>query len=455
MPRVNLRAAGVFGRAVEPRHGRCAEPGVESIHPRVDPGGADGVHPCVGDGEAFRPYSFLVSSKARSLPHPTEVEGAPVDAATYRWMRPLAVVAIGFVVTGAFQTHPGPGAQGQHLAVSVALIVFAVATIGVVRLPDAAPKLQLPLLIIAVASAVTLVGLQPTAPGFLGVFPAVSAAALRLPARSGAVVAGIAIAALAVAWALFGHHPVAGVVLNEFGVAAFYLLATFARRYREANEQSQRLIVELEQTRAAQAQAAALAERQRLAREMHDVLAHLLSGLVLNLEGARLIAERGDADPKVAEAIGRAHRLAKTGLEEARRAIGMLRDDALPGPRRLAELAAEFEGDSGIACTFAVSGDEHDIGSDGSLTFYRVAQEALTNIRKHAYPDRVEVRLAYEPADARLTIEDFETDNRRPPPGDGTGYGLTGMRERAELLGGTLTAGPTADGFRVDLWVPA
>jgi signal transduction histidine kinase len=286
------------------------------------------------------------------------------------------------------------------------------------------------------------------------VFPAVAAAALRLPAASSAAVAGTAVAALAVAWALGGHRPVAGAVLNEFGVAAFYLLATFARRFREANEHAQRLIVELEESRDAQAHAAALGERQRLAREMHDVLAHSLSGLVLNLEGARLVAERGEADPKITDAIGRAHRLAKTGLEEARRAIGLLRDDALPGPQRLAELAADFENDSGIDCTFTVSGDERMLGSDSNLTFFRVAQEALTNIRKHACPDRVEMRVAYDSEGTRLTIEDFQTDGHRPPPGDGTGYGLTGMRERAALLGGTLTAGPTIEGFRVELWVP-
>jgi signal transduction histidine kinase len=369
-------------------------------------------------------------------------------------MRPLAVAAVAVVVTTAFQTHPAPGAHGQHLAVSVALVVFAAGTIAVVRLRVAGPEAQLPLLIVVVLSAAALVGVQPNGPGFLGVFPAVSAAALRLPALSGAAVAGVAVAALAVAWALGGHRPVAGIILNEFGVVAFYLVASFARRFREANEHLQRLIVELEQTRAAQAQAAALGERQRLAREMHDVLAHSLSGLVLNLEGARLIAERGEADTRVADAIRRAQRLAKTGLEEARRAIGMLRDDALPGPQRLAELAAEFEGDTGVPCTFAADGHERDLSSDGRLTLYRVAQEALTNIRKHAGPDRVEVRLAYEPAGARLTVEDFQTHDDRPPPGDGTGYGLTGMRERADLLGGTLTAGPTGQGFRVELWVP-
>lgn len=383
-------------------------------------------------------------------------DAAGLDPPTYRWMRPLAIVAIGVVVTIAFQTDPAPGARGQHLAVSAALIVFAAATIAMVRLPLAPPAVQLPLMVAAVLSAAALVGLQPDGSGFLGVFPAVSAAALRLPARSGAAVTGLAVAALAVAWTLSGSHAVVGVVLNEFGVLAFYLLATFARRFREANARAQLLIVELEQTRAAQAQAAALGERQRLAREMHDVLAHSLSGLVLNLEGARLIAERGEADPKVAAAIGRAHRLAKTGLEEARNAIGMLRDETLPGPERLAELAAEFENDSGTPCTFAVNGEQRGLGSESRLTLYRVAQEALTNIRKHACPERVELHLSYEQDGTRLTIEDFQTlTQHRPAPGGGTGYGLTGMRERAELLGGTLTADATTEGFRVELWVPA
>ena len=83
-----------------------------------------------------------------------------------------------------------------------------------------------------------------------------------------------------------------------------------------------------------------------------------------------------------------------------------------------------------------------------------MTQEALTNIRKHARAGRVEVRLAYEPSGTRLTIEDFDSCGERPAPDDGTGYGLTGMRERAELLGGTLTAGPTGGGFLVELWVP-
>jgi signal transduction histidine kinase len=237
-------------------------------------------------------------------------------------------------------------------------------------------------------------------------------------------------------------------------VAAYYGIATFAGRFILADKQSQFMITQLEQTRAAQAETAALGERQRLAREMHDVLAHSLSGLVLNLEGARLMTERGVSGPKIAEAVTRAHRLAKTGLEEAQRAIGMLRDDALPGPQRIAQLAYDFQGDTGVPCQFVVEGEERQLGSDCRLTIYRVAQEALTNIRKHASPDRVVVCLCYEPTGTRLIVEDFQSAEHPAPPGGGTGYGLTGMRERAELLGGTLTAAPTSNGFRVELSAP-
>jgi signal transduction histidine kinase len=270
------------------------------------------------------------------------------------------------------------------------------------------------------------------------------------------VVAAVAGVAVTVAWLASGRAPVVGIVLNDFGILAFFLLSLFARRLQESNQRAELLLAELEQTRAAQAQAAALAERQRVAREMHDVLAHTLSGLVLNLETARLLASQTGTGPQVGDAIDRARRLAKTGLAEARRAIGMLRGDALPGPERLADLAAGFSIDTGVPCHVATTGSsERDLGTDGRLTLYRVTQEALTNIRKHAHANRVEICLAYEPAGIKLTIEDFESCRERPGPAGGTGYGLTGMKERAELLGGTLTAGLTDHGFLVELWVPA
>ena len=377
------------------------------------------------------------------------------EKATYLWIRVLGAAAIAFVVITTFQARPAPGGAGQALGVAFALIVFCGAAIAAMWLTLPRPAVQMAVLLLAVAGAAALVGLQGNGAAFLGVFPALCLAAFALPVHLSAVVAGAAIGAVSAAWIADRRAGIAGIVLNDFAIVAFYVLSLFARRLRESNQRAELLLRELEQTRAAQARAAALAERQRLAREMHDVLAHSLSGLVLNLEGAMLLADQGGADPRVTDAIRRAHRLAKAGLREARRAIGMLRDDALPGPQRLGDLAAEFEADTGVACQVTVTGAETEPGTDARLTVYRVAQEALTNIRKHARASRVEIRLAYDPSGTRLVIEDFGRCGERPTPDEGTGYGLTGMKERAELLGGTLTAGPTDSGFRVDLQVPA
>jgi signal transduction histidine kinase len=377
------------------------------------------------------------------------------EKVTYRWIRMLGVAAIAFVVITSFQARPAPGGDGRALGVAFALIVFCGATIAAMWLGLPRPAVQMAVLLLAVAGAAALIGLQGNGAAFLGVFPALCLAAFVLPVRLSVVVAGAAIGAVSAAWVADGRAGIAGIVLNDFAILAFYFLSLFARRLGESNQRAEVLLSELEQTRAAQAQAATLAERQRLAREMHDVLAHSLSGLVLNLEGAMLLADQGRADPQVRDAIHGAHRLARTGLQEARRAIGMLRDDALPGPQRLADLAAEFEADTGVPCQVTVTGAEAELGTDARLTVYRVAQEALTNIRKHARASRVELRLAYQPHGTRLIIEDFDRCGERPGPDEGTGYGLTGMRERAELLGGTLAAGPTDGGFRVELQVPA
>jgi signal transduction histidine kinase len=170
------------------------------------------------------------------------------------------------------------------------------------------------------------------------------------------------------------------------------------------------------------------------------------------------LAQRRGADAELSAAVERALHLGKSGLTEARRAIGMLRGDELPGPEALVALVAEFERDAGVHCTIEVSGAERPLSPPARLTLYRVAQEALTNVRRHAHPDGVEVRLAYEADGTRLTVEDSSVEGATAPGNSEAaegGYGITGMRERAELLGGRLEAGPTEHGFRVELWVPA
>ncbi|HZS25495.1 MAG TPA: sensor histidine kinase [Gaiellaceae bacterium] len=368
-----------------------------------------------------------------------------------RLMRPLGIAAVVLVELIGIRSHPGPGLHGQGLGILVALVAFAVGVAGVTSTRRRTALAQFPFFAVLVLSSSALVALQPKGPAFLGAFVAVAAGAMRVPGRPGAAIVAVALVALPVAEVLGKDKSAFGALLQELGVIAFYLVARLAARLAEGQQQAERLVLELEQTRDAQARAAVLGERQRLAREMHDVLAHSLSGLALQLESARLRAASHD-DPELVAALERAHQLARTGIEEARRAIGMLRDDELPGPERLPALVAEFERDSGIATSFSVAGEPHELGPDARLTLFRTAQEALTNVQKHASCDHVELCLVYEDGGTRLSVEDV---GQLVPASNGAGYGLTGMRERAELLGGTLSAGATGAGFRVELWVPA
>ena len=125
----------------------------------------------------------------------------------------------------------------------------------------------------------------------------------------------------------------------------------------------------------------------------------------------------------------------------------------MPGPDRLGALAEEFREQTGVETALALDGEPRELSSEARLAVYRTAQEALTNVRRHADAEHVDLRLRYADDGTWLTVEDRgQRANGREP---GLGYGLTGMRERAELLGGRLAAAPTPDGFRVELYIPA
>lgn len=197
---------------------------------------------------------------------------------------------------------------------------------------------------------------------------------------------------------------------------------------------------------------AASAERERLAREVHDVLAHTLSALSVQIEGARMLLQERPGDPRALENMNRARRLVAAGLAETAQAVAALRGDVPAGPDALRRLADDFAAETGVACRFELEGDPVPLAADAGLALYRAAQEALANIRKHAHATEVTVRLRYRDRRAELTIDDVGASK---PALASSGYGLTGIRERTELLGGELDAGPTPDGFHVRLSVPA
>lgn len=390
---------------------------------------------------------------------------------TRRRARLVGVVAGAAWAVVAWRSAPRPGLHGMPLAIAVTIACFLVAILALIRLggpfaplPGVQPRAYLPALALLALSGGTLMLLQPYGPGFVGLVVLAAIAGRVLPHRIAAMALAACLGFMAVI-AVMGKAgwggPNGGAGL--LALVTIYVVARSARRGQVQEEQEERLLAELEESRKAGLRAAALAERQRLAREMHDVLAHSLSGLVVQLEGTRLLAATAPGDDRLPAAIDRALLLARGGLGEAREAIGMLRGGELPGPGRLAELASEFTAHAGVPCQFTEAGTARGLAPAVRLALYRVTQEALTNVRRHASPDRVEVRLQYLPEAVTLTVQDFGSGRggRGAGPGIGpgggpvAGYGLTGMRERAGLLGGSLDASATQDGFRVLLRVPA
>ncbi|WP_181772565.1 sensor histidine kinase [Amycolatopsis pittospori] len=203
--------------------------------------------------------------------------------------------------------------------------------------------------------------------------------------------------------------------------------------------------------RAAESEAreAALLERTRIARELHDVLGHSLTGIALQLDMADALTTKG-RDAEAGDAVRRARSLAVDGIGRMRRAVHELRDGALPLEETLAALCASE------AVPFEVEGIPGPTRHGVAHTLVRATQEALTNAAKYAPGTGRAVQLVFAPKTVTLVVTNGPAD-RKPVPdvGDGSGMGLVGMRERAGALGGSAHAGPTSDGgWTVEVRLP-
>jgi signal transduction histidine kinase len=204
---------------------------------------------------------------------------------------------------------------------------------------------------------------------------------------------------------------------------------------------------------------AARGERARIARELHDVVAHHISMIAVQAETARLTtAGLPDEGAQRFSAIGDTPR---TALTEMRRLLGVLREDAgttltrqpQPGLQQLNELIDEARATAGASTRLIVHGHVAPLDPGVELTAYRIVQEALTNARRHARGAAVDVELEYSADALRVRVRD---NGPGPPPGSPAGgHGLLGMRERAAMVGGTLQVGPApASGFLVEAVLP-
>lgn len=373
-------------------------------------------------------------------------------------LRPLGWAVVAVVAATALTTPPGLGLRGAPAGLAAVLAGYAVATAVAIsdRFVDFPGWVQVAVIALMGGAGVGLVALQPRGATGLAVGAAVWMALTRLGVTAG-VVLGAALTAAEDGAALAGGAVAAGVLAVTLVNALLGLVAYVVRAARVAQDRTELLLAELADARDEQTRAAALAERSRIAADLHDVLAHCLSGAAIQLQGARLLAARGSTETRVRDAVERASELVNDGLVNARVAVGALRGEPLPGTGDLETLVAEFGRDLLVHAAYVVQGEPRPLPADAALVLYRGAQEALTNVARYAPGARTTVVLRYSADRACLSVAN---DGADPGPTTGLsdlggGHGLTGLRERVERTGGTLTAGPVSDGWRVELEVPA
>jgi signal transduction histidine kinase len=330
----------------------------------------------------------------------------------------------------------------ESLGVRVAYAAAAVA-VGAV----AARRVWVPLLFLGLLVAVTVVAVavqalrdsEITAVG-LFILLAVYNAAAHTSGRRAVIAGGLAVALYVADLAVDSEGIyVEGIVFYALLWGAPWVAGRAVRRRRLSDRRAEQ--------EKARAQAAILEERARIARELHDVVAHAISVIVLQARGGRRVLDAEPADAR--DAFATIERTGRQALEEMRRLLGMLRasDEELalapqPTLKELDRLVEQVRA-AGLPVEVAIEGEPRELPPGVDLSAYRIVQEALTNALKHAGPARARVLLRYQANDLEVEIAD---DGPGTGDGSGSGHGLIGMRERVSVYGGELQAGRRPEG---------
>lgn len=343
--------------------------------------------------------------------------------------------------------RPYPGVHGRGLVILVSLALSVCLEAAAVLVPPKRPAVRIAAEFLACG---ILVGYDPGTAAVLLVFAGLDAAEY-LPLATAAYFSAFLVVVQALATLAASYPPTDG----AYGLVTVggLLLGTTIRQSALRAEQAELRLAALERAEIEGSKAAHLAERANAAREIHDVLAHNLGALIVQLDAVNALMEGDKPDLGAIRPVLRAaHQHAVDGLAEARDAVSSLREDIKPletSIRRLTE-------DNPLA-SLEISGSPRAVPADVAFMVRRIVQEAITNAAKHAPGARVAVEVAFQPNCLDVTV----TDDGRPPDvgpsvlaGTGGGYGLEGMRERAQLIGACLDAGPLGSGWQVHLTVP-
>ncbi len=360
----------------------------------------------------------------------------------------LGAVALMLLLWG-ITTETRLGLAGDHLAALILLAVSTISWVGwLTARHEGSRRGTLAALVVMAAAGGALAAFAPLAITFVGAAAMAAASTFELPLASALAALG-PISLLVATWIHGGSFER---VLGATAAALVGVIFGISRRQVEQSaRQAALIVVERERAEIEHTRAELLAERNRLAREIHDVLAHTLGALAVQLEALEVVVASGEAEaPALQEGLRRTRGLVRDGLDDARRAVRALRDDASPLPDQLAGLC-EARG-----ARLATSGAPRQLTPEITLALYRVAQEALTNAAKHAPGAPVTVQLDFAPDSVTLGVINGRAANAPLEIAEaGAGYGLQGMRERLLLLGGQVEANPAGDGWLVQARVPA
>lgn len=303
------------------------------------------------------------------------------------------------------------------------------------------------------ANVVSLMG-AATMPAVAFVVAAYSAGAYTRAARAGVAVLGVAM--LVVVNAADNGFAVGDVIFIALILGSAWAAGRAMEYHRDRESLLTRLMTDLDRERDNEARAAVAEERIRIARELHDVVAHAISVIVIQARGAR--RSLADDPDDTREALDRIEATGGSALSEMRRLLGMLRTDGeqialapQPSLRFIDELVARMTA-AGMPVDVSVEGDPVELPTGIDLSAYRIVQEALTNTLKHAGPATARLVIRYGTDSLELEVSDTGSGTAAR---DAKGHGLVGMRERVALLGGKLEAGPAdTGGFRVQARLP-
>jgi signal transduction histidine kinase len=297
---------------------------------------------------------------------------------------------------------------------------------------------------------------------FLG-FMLVGQATFSFPLKTALGYSGGLMVVIGVITLITSSASTASVTLLSMLPGVFFTMVftLLARRAGQQTERVEALLVDLQRANAELAAAqvrerelAASEERVRLAREIHDGLGHHLTVLTIQLQAAEKLAPR---DPvRAAQAVSTARQVAQAALHEVRHSVAALRQSPLDGrtlEQALSALVADFDHAAPLNASFTQHGAARPLAPAVALTLYRTAQEGLTNAQKYTAGARVAVELTYTPTHVGVTVADDGRPLSTTPVGGG--FGLLGLRERAEQLGGTFSAAATATGFVLTVIVPS